>query len=205
MSPEMRTHSQRLERRQALRRLSCARRIELSLRAGRNPGTGGSQRFRQDHRDQRHLRPLRARRRRGDVRRRLARRGRVAQAGPSRHQPHLPDSETIFVADGTAEYRGRAGLWARRGGAARDGRIARRIPARRGRRPAGGRSEQRAAEDARSRSRARHPAAAVAARRTRRRAQPGGTRLDRRAHQGAGASRNGDHRGRASHGHSSNT
>ena len=70
----------------------------------------------------------------------------------------------------------------------------------RSRRPAGGRSEQRAAEDARSGSRARHPSAAVAARRTRRRAQSGGTRLDRRAHQGAGAERHGDHRGRASDG-----
>ena len=55
------------------------------------------------------------------------------------------------------EYRGRAGLWPRRGGAADHGRVARRIPARRSRRPAGGRSQQRAAEDARSGARARHP------------------------------------------------
>ncbi len=46
------------------------------------------------------------------------RRGGLAQAGASRHQPHLPDSKTVSVADGAPEYRGRAGLWPRRGGAA---------------------------------------------------------------------------------------
>ncbi len=39
------------------------------------------------------------------------------------------DSKTVSVADGAPEYRGRAGLWARRGGAADHGRAARRIPA----------------------------------------------------------------------------
>ena len=113
---------------------------------------------------------------------------RVAQAGASRHQPHLPGPEAVPVADGARECRGRAGLWPRRGGAADHGRRCSTNTrlAEVADRPAAdlNSAQQKMLDLVRALATA---SAAVAARRTRRRAQSGGTRLDRRTHQGAGA------------------
>ena len=95
---------------EALRRVPRARRSQLQGRCRRNSRPCRTERLRQDHVHQRHLRALPAGRRHGSFRRTLDRRLAVAPARARGHQPYLPGAEAVPHADRARERRDREDL-----------------------------------------------------------------------------------------------
>ena len=132
--------------------------LSFQRRRRRNSRPGRTERVRQDHLHQCHLRPLSARRRRDPFRGALDRRLGVAPARPCRNQSHLPGAAAVPHPDRARERRDRDRLrsqsrtpWRCRDAAflARSCRVRRSA-----RRPA----QQRASKDARPGARAWRPA-----------------------------------------------